>query len=1189
VSFKISLRVAFRLSIEDALYRFPGSIVSMLPGGGTTLTDRMGQQLGNYHLLHLLGKGNFAEVYLGKHIHLDTQAAIKVLHEQLVKSEVESFFTEARTIAHLRHPHIIQVLDFGVEDTTPFLVMAYAPGGNLRQRHPKGTQLPLDIVLPYVTQVAEALQYAHQEKLIHRDIKPENMLLGRNNEVLLSDFGIAIITQGSHSQHPQDTAGSIAYMAPEQIQAYPGPASDQYALGVVVYEWLSGDRPFHGTFTEIAVKHALTPPPSLCEKVPTIPPAVEQVVLKALAKDPKERFASVQAFAKALEEACRAESSGRTLFVFASDSPGEYLAEAEHISDQLEARSHNLPAQLTPLIGREQEIQAACTLLRRPEVRLVTLTGTGGVGKTCLGLQVATDLLDDFGDGVYFIQLAPVSDPMVAKASIARTLGVKETGERPLFDLLQAYLQDKSLLLLLDNFEQVVLAAPELSNLLVNCPHLKMLVTSRAVLHIRGEHELPVPPLALPDLTHPPESETLSQYAAVALFLERARAARPDFKMTTANIRAIAEICVRLDGLPLAIELAAARIKLLPPQAFLARLEHRLEVLTSGARDAPARQQTLRNTIAWSYDLLNPEEQQLFRRLSVFVGGCTLEAVESMFSIFHEGTVQVLDDVASLIDKSLLQQTEQEGMEPRLLMLETIREYGLETLAANEEIESARQAHALCYVKLVEEAEIEMGGPQQAAWLERLEQEHDNLRAALHWLLEHSENKQCIEMALRLGGALRNFWRVHGYISEGRNFLERALAASKGIEASVQAKALIAAANLAFIQSDYDRTEILSKESLALYRELGDQPGIALSVYLLGNVSWTRGNTAIARSLLAEALALAKAIDDEERAAWSLFVQGLLESSQGEYARAQTLFEESLAIHRKLQNKRGIAHTLSQLAQVLFVSQGDQARVLSLLDECLEVSREIGFKEGIAASFWISGQVALGQGELVRARSLAEESVVLYKEMGHRHGTAESLPALGKVLAAEGDYAAAHKLYEEGLLISGELGEKWLIAACLVGLGEVVAAQRQLAWAAQLWGAAEALRDTIGVPIILVERADYERSVSAARVHLGERAFAAAWAQGRSMTLEQALAARGQKPARTSTTTVTPPTYPDGLSAREVDVLCLVAKGLTDAQVAEELVLSPRTVHAHLSSIYSKLGITSRSAATRYAIEHQLA
>ncbi len=1154
------------------------------------MAEYVGQQLGNYRLIQLLGQGNSSEVYLGKHIHLNTQAAIKVLRGQLASHDREGFLTEARTIARLQHPHIIRVLDFDVEGTTPFLVMDYAPGGTLRQRYPKGTLLSLDTVVSYVTQVAQALQYAHQEQLIHRDIKPENMLLGRNHQVLLSDFGIAVIIQSSRKA--QDTAGTLAYMAPEQLQGKPRPASDQYALGVVVYEWFCGDRPFHGTSSELYSQHLFVPPAPLHEKVSAIPPAVEHVVLKALAKDPKDRFASVQAFASTLEEARKAESSGRTLFMPASDLPGERPVEAEHISDPLNMRSHNLPAQPTPLIGREQEVVAACALLRRSEVRLVTLVGTGGVGKTRLGLQVATDLLDDFADGICFVPLAPISDPDLVVPTIAHRLGINEAGERPLLDLLKAYVQDKQLLLLLDNFEQVLAAAPGLSDLLAGCHELKILVTSRAVLHIRGEREFSVPPLALPDLAHLPESEVLSQYAAVALFLHCAQAARPDFQLTPANSRAIAEICVRLDGLPLAIELAAARVKLLPPQALLTRLEHRLQVLTGGARDVPARQQTLRNTLAWSYDLLDAQQQQLFRRFSIFAGGCTLADAEGLYTVLGETSAYVLDGVASLIDKSLLRQVEQEGEEPRLLMLAMIREYGLEVLVARGEMESTRRAHAEYFLALAEQAELELRGPQQAVWLGRLEREHDNLRAALQWSLEQAgagEAGQRREMALRLGGALRWFWWVRGHWSEGRNFLERALAASEGIAASVRAQALQAAAHLAFVQSDYNRTEVLCEESLTLYQELGDQRGIARSLYHLGRVAWVRGNTIEAHALLEKVLAIFREVDDKQYIAYSLFSLALLKSSQGEYARARTLYEASLAIHRKLGNKRGIAHSLSQLAQVLFVSQSDQTNVPSLLEECLAVSREIGFKEGIAASFWLSGQVALGQGDLVTARSLAEKSVALYKEMGHRHGTAESLSALGKVVTAQGDYAAARTLYEESLVLSEELGEQWVIAASMLGLGEVVVAQQKLAWAAQLWGAAEAIRDAIGVPIPPVELADYERSLSAARVHLGERAFAAAWSQGRSMTPEQALAAQGRKPAPPATTTVTPPaTYPAGLTAREVEVLRLVAGGLTDLQIAEKLVLSPRTVHAHISSIYSKLAVTSRSMATRYAIEHHL-
>ncbi len=436
-----------------------------------------------------------------------------------------------------------------------------------------------------------------------------------------------------------------------------------------------------------------------------------------------------------------------------------YLLPSRQPTQPTQVFDHNLPAQLTSLIGREQEVIAACTLLIRAEVRLLTLTGPGGVGKTCLALQIANELLDAFADGVCFVPLAPIFDPDFVLPAIAQTLGLKEAGNQPVSDLLKEYLRNLHLLLFLDNFEQIVAAAPLLADLLASCPKLKILVTSRAVLHIQGEHEFPVPLLALPDLKQLPDSASLTEYAAVALFLQRAQAIKPDFQITPANAHAIAEICSRLDGLPLAIELAAARIKLLPPQALLARLEHRLQVLTSGASNAPARQHTLRNTLKWSYDLLDAQEQRLFRRLSVFVGGCTLEAIEAIYTELDNGdeAIQLLDAVASLIDKSLLQQTEQEGEELRLVMLETIREYALECLAANGEMEVTRQAHADYFLVLAEEAEPKLVGIEQLQWLVRLEREHDNLRMALSWLLE----RKALEMALRLGGALSLFWVLH--------------------------------------------------------------------------------------------------------------------------------------------------------------------------------------------------------------------------------------------------------------------------------------------------------------------------------------------------------------------------------------------------------------------------------------------
>jgi len=822
----------------------------------------------------------------------------------------------------------------------------------------------------------------------------------------------------------------------------------------------------------------------------------------------------------------------------------------------------------------------------------------GGVGKTCLGLHIATDLVKDFADGVCFVSLAPISDPDLVIPTIAQTLGLREPGDQPVIELLMACLHQKDLLLFLDNFEQVIGAAPALTELLGRCLSLKILVTSREVLRVRAEQEFPVLPLALPNLSHlpEPEPESVSQYAAVALFLQRAQSFTPDFHITTANAGTIAAICTHLDGLPLALELAAARLKLLSPQALLVRLEHRFQVLTQGPRDSHTRQQTLRNTLQWSYDLLNAREQRLFRRLSVFVGGCTLQAVELLCVTLDGGTatVSVLDGVSSLIDKSMLHPWQQEGEEPRLAMLETMREYGIECLTASCELEVTRQSHAFYYVMLAEEAEPHLSGTEQALWLACLEREHDNLRAALRWSLEQGEVGQNMELALRLGGALAQFWILHGHFSEGRTFLERALTGSQGVMASVHVKALEAAMYLALNQGDFDSAKMLGEESLALSRELGHTSGISSILSQLGFVFMVRGDLDVACSLSEEAVSLARAMGDKSLIANRLHELAFVLLERGEYASVCDMYEECLVIFRELGDKVGIAASLHQLALVLFLSLSDQERVHSLLEESLSLWKELGSQNGTAVWSYLAGRVALYEGDAAQARSLLEESVALYKEVGDRWHTARSLSAFAKMEVVQGNYASARTLYEENLALCREMGDK-NTAPALEGLASVAMeqGQGQPAWAALLWGAAEKLRETVGAPLPPVERAAYERSIAAARTHLGEQAFAAAWAMGRTMTPEQALAVK-DKVCLPHLLAVQPPQIPtthpspEGLTARQMDVLRLLAQGLTSVQMAEQLVISLVTVNTHVRSIYRKLGVSSRSAATRYALDHHL-
>jgi non-specific serine/threonine protein kinase len=772
---------------------------------------------------------------------------------------------------------------------------------------------------------------------------------------------------------------------------------------------------------------------------------------------------------------------------------------------------------LSSFVGREQEITEVRRLLvEEDKNRLLTLTGPGGGGKTRLALAVASKVAERFeeGGGVWWVGLASLSEPDLVPWAIASTLGVRESPGRSLTEMLVEHLGSrKNTLLVLDNCEHLVDACAALADTLLHaCPNLQILATSREALGIVGERAWLVPSLSLPDTGRLlPPLEELRRYEAVRLFLERAVAVAGRFELTEQNKSAVVRLCERLEGMPLAIELAAARARVLSVEQIASRLKDSFKLLATESRTARARQQTLRATIDWSYELLSEREKLLFRRLAVFAGGWTIEAAEEVCAAGAEveGADEVLDLLTHLVDKSLVlvaDQHQQQVGEARYRLLETVRQYGREKLEESGEEDEFGQRHANFFLRLAEEAEPHLKGHRQVAWLESLEREHDNLRAAMRFLLDTAKTA---EAAVRLAWALWLFWYLHGHQGEGYRYAGELLDKTDALPTDMRARALIVRGNMSYGQESPQGTKQLFEEAAALSRQTGNRVDLAIALAGLGVTAM----------------------------------------QQGGMQRATALFEEVLKLYREVENKWGVSYALVHLGMAP-LSKGDHAGATRYFEEALAISREIGYR--------LTGYI--------------------------------SLYSLALSYRVRGDHERAAELYREGLELALEAGDKANAAYCLEGLAGLIAARDEPERATQLFGASEALLEAVGAPLYAhaQDRALYESAVEALRSQLDEEAFGAAWSEGRAMALDRAVEYALELPPPAEEPAAPTAHLAGLLSAREAEVLGLVAGGLTNAQVAEELYISPNTVNRHLNSIYGKLGVGSRAAATRFAVEHDL-
>lgn len=849
----------------------------------------------------------------------------------------------------------------------------------------------------------------------------------------------------------------------------------------------------------------------------------------------------------------------------------------------------NLPSQLSSFIGRERERAEAKRLLDR--TRLLTLTGTGGCGKTRLAVQVAEDLVPAYKNGAWFVDLSSVGDLALVPQTISSVFNLPQAPDTPLIQTLCEYFRTKTLLLVLDNCEHLVNAcAQSCDTLLRASPNLRILATSREPLNIAGETCFRVPSLTTPEGERLPSAETLLQYESIQLFIARAAAADPGVALTDSNARAVAQICQRLDGMPLAIELAAARVRAFSLEQLAARLDDRFRLLVGGSRAALPRQQALRATMDWSYELLSASEQVLFHRLSAFSGGWTLEAAETVASGDGVDGISFLGLHAQLVDKSLVL-PEERGGTTRYRLLETVRQYARDRLLETGDDETLRNRHLDCFLSLAEEIEPKLRGPAQLEWLDRLDAEHDNLRAALEWSLGDAR----IEKGMRLASALRPFWVMRGYWSEGRQRAESLLSQPQSAPRTLaRANALLAAAATAYSLGDLGTSRQYLEESIAIAREHGES-GRRTLVWGLVSLSDSCYNdeheAAAADAVIEEGLGIARTLGDEWLVGLLLYQRGWLFIGWKDPRAARGAFEESLVRFQSLGDRYWSAVVSCKIA-LADSYLGDYARARQATETGLAFFREAKSRPQVLEALTSLGLFAHAEGDYDRARSYYTESLEMAREFGGKKEKATCSINSGYIAVHDRDLQQARALFSEALALARELRQNTFLADSLMGLASIAAAERQARQATQLFAFVKPLIEAGDQRSVCPsDKSEYAHNLAIARRQLDRSAFNKAWQEGEELTKEQAIAEATQiarAPSASSAELVKPSPHVAGLTDREIEVLRWLARGLTNQEIADKLVLSRRTVHAHLRSIYGKLDVTTRNAATRVAIDNHI-